>query len=181
MHFNKYYLPKNYGKMLPYTLRRMETEEEPLPLEYLYMFPENLPNALNLMRDAISGEYMDRLFYTYLIENAPNVEEKNIITSIRDNEIKHFDMFHQIFYDITGEMIPALEEDNEIQFNPPASYCEGLKQALYGEQNAIQKYRQILFAMQSRVHINMLTEIITDEIRHGSLYNYLYAKNGCNT
>ncbi|HBD01414.1 MAG TPA: rubrerythrin, partial [Lachnoclostridium sp.] len=37
----------------------------------------------------------------------------------------------------------------------------------------------ILYAMQSRVHINMMIEIITDEIRHGILYNYLYAKNGC--
>ncbi|HCL01056.1 MAG TPA: rubrerythrin, partial [Lachnoclostridium phytofermentans] len=41
-------------------------------------------------------------------------------------------------------------------------------------------YRQILFAMQDRIHINMLTEIITDEIRHGILYTYLYSKNNCN-
>ena len=33
--------------------------------------------------------------------------------------------------------------------------------------------------MQDRRHINMLTEIITDEIRHANLYNLLYSKNGC--
>ena len=58
-------------------------------------------------------------------------------------------------------------------------YCEGIKMAIMGEQNAVRKYRKILYAMQERVEINILTEIITDEIRHGSLYNYLYSKNGC--
>jgi rubrerythrin len=59
-------------------------------------------------------------------------------------------------------------------------YCDGLKRALLGEQNAVAKYRQILYAMQTPIHINMVTEIITDEIRYGSLYNYLYSKNNCN-
>ncbi len=39
-------------------------------------------------------------------------------------------------------------------FTPPAHYCEGLARALLGEQNAVQKYRRIL-------------------------YSDLYAKNGC--
>lgn len=34
-------------------------------------------------------------------------------------------------------------------------------------------------AMQDRRHINMLAEIITDELRHGNLYNFLYSKNKC--
>jgi len=48
-----------------------------------------------------------------------------------------------------------------------------------GEQGAVEKYRKILFAMKERKHINMMTEIITDELRHLGLYNYLYAKNQC--
>jgi hypothetical protein len=43
----------------------------------------------------------------------------------------------------------------------------------------VRKYRRILYALQDRVHINILTGIITDEIRHGILYSYLYSKNGC--
>lgn len=41
------------------------------------------------------------------------------------------------------------------------------------------RYRNILYAMEFREHINMMIEIITDELRHGILYNYLYTKNGC--
>ena len=85
-------------------------------------------------------------------------------------------MFRQIYYDITGTMLPNVKEE---EFVPPESYCDGLRRALLGEQNAVRKYRQILYAMQPRIHINMLTEIITDEIRHGILYNYLYSKNDC--
>jgi hypothetical protein len=43
----------------------------------------------------------------------------------------------------------------------------------------VRKYRRILYALQDRVQINILAGIFTDEIRHGSLYNYLYSKNGC--
>jgi len=60
-----------------------------------------------------------------------------------------------------------------------SSYCDGVQRALKGEQNAVRKYRRILYALQDRVQINILTGIITDEIRHGILYNYLYSKNSC--
>jgi rubrerythrin len=64
-------------------------------------------------------------------------------------------------------------------FEQPKTYCEGLRNALKGEQNAVQKYRKILFVLTDRTDINTLTEIITDELRHGILYSYLYSKNGC--
>lgn len=142
----------------------------------IYIFPQNLAGALELIQQAVAGETEDKLFYTYLIENAPTNEDKQIIGSIRDNEITHFSLFKQIYKDLTGKDVVPKDEE---KFIPPKTYCDGLKRALLGEQNAVMKYRKILFAMQSRVHINMLTEIITDEIRHGILYNYLYSKNGC--
>lgn len=173
----------NYYDNRPFTLRA----ENPLSMDEatahampedvnIFRFPENLPNALALIQQAVAGENEDRLFYTYLIENAPTNEDAQIITGIRNDEINHYNMFNRLYFDITGNTLHPL---NGEQFTPPNSYCEGLKRALLGEQNAVRKYRQILYAMQTPVHINMLTEIITDEIRHGSLYNYLYAKNGC--
>jgi len=141
-----------------------------------YIYPYNLPEALKLIQNAVSGENEDRMFYQYLIENAPSEEDKEIIKGIRDDEIIHFNLFRQIYYQLTGQMLPPPEN---VEFSKPASYCEGLKKALIGEQNAVRKYRKILYALQNRVQINMLTGIITDEIRHGSLYNYLYSKNGC--
>ena len=141
-----------------------------------YTYPQNVPEALKLIQDAVAGENEDRLFYQYLIDNAPSEEDKEIIKGIRDDEINHFNLFRQIYYQLTGQTLPLPQN---VAFEKPASYCDGIKRALRGEQNAVRKYRRILFALQDRVQINILTEIITDELRHGILYNYLYSKNGC--
>ena len=183
MSYNNYYDPYTYGQAVPAVAMQHGTAmpymaSRQIQTDNIYMYPQNLPGALSLIQQAVAGENEDRIFYSYLIENAPFPEDKEIITGIRDNEINHFNLFHQIYYEITGKMMPPMPNE---EFVPPATYCEGVKKALLGEQNAVQKYRKILYAMQTRVHINVLTEIITDEIRHGILYNYLYAKDECKT
>jgi rubrerythrin len=141
-----------------------------------YTYPYNLAEAIELIKEAVLGESEDRKFYEYLISVAPTVEEKEIIKGIRDDEIEHFGLFRHIYYELTGQMLPSPKEE---KFKKPSSYCEGIKNAIIGEQNAVRKYAKILFAMQNRVHINKLVRIITDEIRHGSQYNLLFAKNRC--
>ena len=177
MKYNHYYFPFLFNQLTPTDIQLSEKEQLQMQSGNIYMFPENLSNALALIQHAVSAENKDNAYYTYLAELAPNEEEKQIIIGIRNNEINHFNMFMQIYRDITGAKVLKPQDD---QLVPPPTYCEGLKSAILGEQNAVQEYRQIFFAMQTRMHINMLTEIITDEIRHGILYNYLYAKNGCN-
>lgn len=141
-----------------------------------YTIPQNLPGAIKLIQDAVAGEREDELFYDYLISVAPDEEAANIIKTIRDDERKHNKMFRQIYHQLTSQMIPPSAGE---EFVKPASYCEGVKRAIHGELGAVQRYRRILFAMQSRVHINMLIEIITDELRHASLYNLLYSMGKC--
>lgn len=141
------------------------------------MYPEGMAEALELIRGAVSGEREDELFYDYLINEAPDQEDKDIITSIRNDERKHNKMFRELYYQLTGQMLPKQMPGEE--FSKPISYCEGLKKALFGELGAVERYRRILFALQNRTHINMLTEIITDELKHASKYNYLITK--CST
>ena len=140
------------------------------------MMKPSLSEALELIKQAVEGETEDRLFYDFLIRNAPCEEDRNIISGIRDDEIKHAKMFRQLYFELTGKTIPP---NVNVNFEPPRTYCEGLIKALIGETNAVEKYRNILFAMTERRHINMLTEIITDEIRHGILYNLLVHNNDC--
>ena len=78
--------------------------------------------------------------------------------------------------ELKGQTLPRARGAKLMQ---PTSYCKGIKRALLGEQEAVQKYRSILFALEDRDQIDMLTEIITDELRHLGLFNYLYAKNRC--
>lgn len=139
-----------------------------------YQYPKNLDKAINLIKDAVSGEKEDEAFYNYLISIAPSNEAKEIINTIKNNENKHNRLFRTIYFQLTKEQLPPTVNAT---FNKPSSFCEGLKHALMGELSAVERYRQILFAMQDRIHINMLTEIITDEIRHSSFYNYLISTN----
>ncbi len=136
----------------------------------------SMPEALDLIRQAVEGEAEDRMFYDYLINNTASQKDREIIRGIRDDEVKHARMFRKIYYDHTGRTIP---QNNSANFEAPRTYCEGLIRALMGEQRAVEKYRRILFAMNNRRHINMLTEIITDEMRHANLYNLLIHNNDC--
>ncbi|PPK79607.1 rubrerythrin [Lacrimispora xylanisolvens] len=171
------YVPYNYGYTSPYmsgmNASNMQGGQQTADI---FTFPQNLPNALDLIQQALAGETEDRLFYSWLIENAPSDEDKQIISGIRDNEIGHYALFRQLYSEITGVMPQQVQGE---QFVIPESYCAGLSRALLGEQNAVVKYRNILYAMEFREHINMMIEIITDELRHGILYSYLYTKNGC--
>lgn len=171
--YNHY--PYNQTNTYVPAMNRFPTETQ-TEIADKFVYPQNLQNALVLIQQALAGEAEDRMFYSWLIENAPSNEEQQIIGGIRDDEIGHYKLFNQLYNELTGMMPPQVSGE---QFSPPENYCVGLAKALLGEQNAVQKYRKIIYAMQSRVHINMMTEIITDEIRHGILYNYLYAKNSC--
>ena len=141
-----------------------------------FTYPENVPEAIQLIINAVSGEREDELFYDFLISVAPTAEAKNIIQGIRDDERKHNKMFRKIYPQLTGKMLPPIQE---VEFERPPSYCDGVKKALLGELGAVQRYRRILFALQNRIHINMLTEIITDELRHANLYNLLFSLGQC--
>lgn len=156
--------------MMSQTMPNMGTQDP-------YSYPQNLPAALQLISDAVAGEREDEMFYDYLISIAPSEEDKDIIRSIRDDERKHFMMFRQIYFELTCQMLPC---PKETEFEKPKSYCAGIQKALFGELEAVERYRRILFALQDRRHINMLTEIITDEIKHSSKYNFLFSKNQCN-
>lgn len=136
----------------------------------------DMSEALDLIKEAIKGETQDKLFYQYLLDNAPALLDKEIIEEIMDNEMKHAKLFRQLYFELTGETI---KPDENVTFEKPKTYCDGLRGALMGETNAVKNYRRILAAMKSRKHINMLVEIITDELRHGSLYTLLIHNNDC--
>jgi rubrerythrin len=141
-----------------------------------FTYPQNFPEALQIIENAVTGEREDEIFYDYLMNIAPSQEARSIIQGIRDDEKKHNKMFGKIYIELTGHMIRAIKQEVAAK---PESYCDGIKKALLGELVAVQKYRKVLFALQDRAQINMLTEIITDELRHANLYNLLFHMGKC--
>jgi len=142
--------------------------------QYLMYDPDLLKKSLEGIKAAVQGEKEDELFYDYLISVAPTSDEKNIITSIRDDERYHNKTFKQIYNNITG--IDVLVTGDE-KFVKPASYLEGIKKALFGELGAVERYREIRRGLPSTMYRDVLFNIITDEIKHSAKYNYLFTLN----
>lgn len=150
----------------PYTTYKYYPTYQYVPV---YAYPE----ALDLIAQSVGSEREDELFYDYLLSVAPP-DQREIITSIRDDERKHAKMFRQIYWEVTGREIPPAPEET---FETPQNYCEGITRALFGELGAVERYRKILFGFEFLPYRNMITEIYTDELKHASKWNYLYTLN----
>jgi len=145
-----------------------------------YMYRSN-PQAtvskeiLELIKTSVASEKEDERFYDYLLAKTINKDDKKIIESIRNDERHHNQMLRKIYLELTGIALPKAPEVKEPELN--LTYTQGLEQALMGELAAVEKYRKILFEMKDQERYNMIFEILTDELKHASKYNFLIAKN----
>jgi rubrerythrin len=130
-----------------------------------------LNQAIELIRESVGDEKEDEMFYDSLIKQAPTEKEKEIIISIRNDERKHNQILRELYYNFTGQIIPVdtLTSGTENKLN----YKEQLEKALFGELNAVVKYRRIMGTMPSGNSYTLLMSIMTDELRHASKYNFL--------
>ena len=129
--------------------------------------------AIELIRKSIGDERNDELFYDRLIEQAPTEKEKSIIQDIRDNEKKHNMILREVYYDFTGQMLQNNMNMMQENMQNNLSYTENLEKALFGELEAVNKYRKILSAMPQGKCYSLIMSIMTDELRHSAKYNYL--------
>lgn len=130
-----------------------------------------LNQAISLIKQSIGNEKEDEMFYNVLIKQAPTNEEKEIIKSIRNDERKHNRILRRLYYEFTGQILPESTLSNNSEIN--MDYKSNLKLALFGELNAVAKYRKILGTMPSGNSYTLLMSIMTDELRHASKYNFL--------
>ena len=130
-----------------------------------------LNQAIELIRQSVEDEREDELFYDILIKQAPTEKEKEIIKSIRDDEKKHNRILRELYYNFTGHVIPA--DISVVNVDQKSSYKENLEKALFGELNAVVKYRRIMGTMPSGNSYTLLMSIMTDELRHANKYNFL--------
>jgi rubrerythrin len=135
-----------------------------------------LNQAIELIRQSVKDEKEDELFYDTLLEQAPTQKEKDIITSIRDDERKHNKILRDLYYNFTGQMIQ--QDISTPSIDTTLKYKENLEKALFGELNAVVKYRRIMATMPSGNSYTLLMSIMTDELRHASKYNFLIHNAG---
>lgn len=130
-----------------------------------------LNQATALIKQSVGDEKEDEVFYDILIKQAPTDKEKDIIKSIRDDERKHNQILRTLYYEFTGQILPQDMLANNEKNN--MDYKSNLEKALFGELDAVSKYRKILGTMPSGNSYTLLMSIMTDELRHASKYNFL--------
>ena len=130
------------------------------------------PNqAIDLIIQSVAGEKEDEMFYDILIKQAPTEKEKEIITSIRDDERKHNKILRDLYYNFTGNVIP--QDVSEPNIDKNLNYQQNLEKALFGELDAVVRYRKILGTMPNGNSYTLVMSIMTDELRHANKYNFL--------
>lgn len=131
-----------------------------------------LYQAIELIKKSVVDEQEDEIFYNDLILQAPTDKAKKIIQNIKEDEIKHNQILRNLYYQFTGQQLPLTPIPRKT--NSP-NYKENLEKALFGELNAVVRYRKILGAMPSGNSYTLLMSILTDELRHANKYNFLIA------
>ncbi|MBR5227580.1 MAG: ferritin-like domain-containing protein [Clostridia bacterium] len=167
------------GQNFGYSLASNQMPNMPWPLDFQSKSTQyNLNKLITGIKSSINNEQDDELEYMRLAELAPNNEQKEIINSIKDNEIIHSKILRKIFTELTGVVIPENPtQKNATMSKDNSNYTELLTKAMLGELRAVERYREFLAYAPNMEIYNMIMYILTDEIRHAIKYQYLLMLN----
>lgn len=126
---------------------------------------------IDLLKEAMMDEKKDHRKYRKMMEMTDNKEIIEQINYAYEDEAKHYDMFHEIYEELTG---------NDIQIQPSEQdhlgrFIDAIKSSINGELEAVELYREIRAMLRGKKYRDMLYEIITDEQEHATRFVYLYA------
>ncbi|MCM1564550.1 MAG: ferritin-like domain-containing protein [Dehalobacter sp. 4CP] len=123
-----------------------------------------VPGTSSLTQDlvrAINGEYSAIACYAKLAEKAPNQEIRKQILEIRQDEVRHYHIFSQIFTEITGtKPNPQMTEEC------PAAYRAALKSAFQDEQHTVDFYHNVAEKTQDPFIREQFKRAAADEQNH---------------
>jgi rubrerythrin len=136
--------------------------------DYYDNYEGKLPS---LLKEAMKDEKSDYRKYRKMSEMTDNREIIEQIRFAYEDESKHYDMFKEIYEDVTGKdiQIMAPEQENMNKF------IDAVKSSINGELAAVELYREIRAILKGKRHRDMLYEIITDEQEHATRFVYLYS------
>ncbi|GAA0240291.1 ferritin-like domain-containing protein [Metaclostridioides mangenotii] len=142
-----------------------------------------LQNTINMIGESIISKEKHLQFFQWLIDHVriselspiPSLslsEAKQVITlleSARDDELKHAILLQNIYHRLTGTYAPFYEG----VFYPPKNLIAGLEDSINEDLESIKKNRLIMGGLPYSYDRDMISSIISDELYHIGLYNYL--------
>ena len=129
-------------------------------------------DLIHKLEQAINGEYSAILCYEKLAKMAPNGTERKQILEIREDEMKHFQVFSQIYINLTGyQPTPKVTE------TCPDSYKAGLEFAIVDEQKTVDFYLETADGAAERAVRKAFRRAAADEQNHAVWFLYYMVKN----
>lgn len=135
----------------------------------LYWFYRS--SDIQLVKDiakAINGEYSAIICYAQLANLAPNDESRNRILEIRQDEIRHYQTFSQIYINLTGR--PYTPQINE---QCASTYMSGLRDSFKDEQETTDFYLGIAERAAAPMIKDSFRRASADEQNHAVWFLYL--------
>ncbi len=153
----------------------------------IYPNPLQLQNSINLIQDTINAMEQDLLFYNWLSGKlpiselqtlpSPNLEEiydiLEIIETLKNDSIKNSTLLKEIYYQLTGTYANI---EQGFYFVPPRDLFTGIYGSIVKSTKYVKQLGLIMFGLPNYYYRDALFSIITDELNHGTLLNYVYTK-----
>lgn len=130
--------------------------------------PEKL---VDMIMEAMKDERADYAKYKAMIDMTHDPKVKRQINFAYEDEGKHYKMFKQILYTLTGQMtdVPIPDAGRIINL------LDAIQTSIDGELAAVEFYRDIFALLPNKQMRDALYKIITDEQEHATRFTYLYA------
>lgn len=120
---------------------------------------------------AINGEYSAIDCYAKLANLTANPAERNQILEIRQDEIKHYQLFVEIYRMLTGR-----HPQPKIIEECPSFYADGLEFALKDEQKTVDLYLEISDYANEPIIKEAFGRAAADEQNHAVWFLYYFIK-----
>jgi len=126
----------------------------------------------DMIIEAMKAERHDRVKYQKMMEMTTDPVVIKQIKFAYDDEIKHYGMFQQIYFQLTGKRLDIPIPNNVEKYN---TLIEAVQSSIEGESEAVDLYREIFALMTNKQMRDNVFEIITDEQEHFGRFIYLYS------
>jgi rubrerythrin len=145
-----------------------------MDIDYFDTFGEmyRVESLNDLMIKAMKAERHDRVKYQRMMEMTSDPAVKEQIKFAHDDEIKHYEMFRQMYYELTGRILDIPLPNNIEEYS---TLMEAVQSSIEGENEAVDLYREIFSLLTCQQMRDKIYEIITDEQEHFGRFIYLYS------
>ncbi|WP_228548333.1 ferritin-like domain-containing protein [Sporosarcina obsidiansis] len=131
------------------------------------VYPNPNIQTINNLLKAMHGEYHAIYCYEILANQAPTQDIKNKILEIRNDEMRHYQTFWVLYFQLTGK-----EPEIKLTEGCAKDYMSGVKAAFMDEQATVDFYHEAARKTTNPIISSAFTQASADEQNHAVWFLY---------